>query len=200
MHMIANPVGMWSTAMLVLEQSTQCLARNEIACRLPKLQAELNSLRALQDIEQIEAVNSWVNAHPYVSDQVNWHVDDYWATLPEFIEHGGDCEDYAIAKYSLLRALGHRASDMHIVIVNDAALHSVHAVLSLAWHSATLILDNQSAKVIAGLSTPRYQPLMAVNESGLWQVPQLPTLLAGLNIENSVVPASGRGGTPRHEH
>ena len=55
---------------------------------------------------KLKSVNSIMNAHPYILDQVNWGKPDYWATPFEFLRKNGDCEDYAIAKFYALRDSG----------------------------------------------------------------------------------------------
>lgn len=188
---VAHPIGMWVAAIATLEKSTACAVYLAQECRTQKLVMALAAFKSLPQDTQIKAVNDWANAQPYVSDQANYQTEDYWATLAEFAERGGDCEDYAIAKYSLLRALGYAASDMQIVMVYDQLRHAVHAVLSVFWQGHTLVLDNQSPQVMGGLQAPRYQALMAINEAGLWQIPQIQTVLATLQMDMSSLPAAG---------
>ena len=43
----------------------------------------------------------------FIDDIIHWNKVDYWATPIEFLaSHGGDCEDFAIAKYFTLIQLG----------------------------------------------------------------------------------------------
>jgi predicted transglutaminase-like cysteine proteinase len=63
--------------------------------------------RDLTEIVKLGVVNSFINQTPFVDDRTQWDVEDYWATPVEFLSaNGGDCEDFAIAKYMTLRALG----------------------------------------------------------------------------------------------
>src|SRR5690606_38495179 len=59
-------------------------------------------------LARLAMVNRAVNgAIRYKSDAGNWGVEDKWATPAEMALAGtGDCEDYAIAKMWMLRALG----------------------------------------------------------------------------------------------
>lgn len=53
---------------------------------------------------QLRFVNSAWNGLRYISDSRNYGTKDHWATPAELISHGGgDCEDYALAKYATLR-------------------------------------------------------------------------------------------------
>ncbi len=53
--------------------------------------------------DTLKLVNSHINRLNSISDLRNWQRNDYWATPMELFERGGgDCEDFAIAKYFLL--------------------------------------------------------------------------------------------------
>jgi predicted transglutaminase-like cysteine proteinase len=119
--------------------------------------------------QQIEAVNRWANAHPYIVDQLNWGMEDFWETPYEFMAINGDCEDYAIAKYYSLRALGVSEDQMRIMIVQDFNLGGIiHAVLGVMDGDELLILDNQIKQVMPALSIYHYRPIYGVNESWWW--------------------------------
>lgn len=115
---------------------------------------------------QLDVVNRWVNAHPHVADAANWGVPDYWATPGEFLARGGDCEDFAIAKYFSLIRLGFAQRDLRIVIVSDNG--SFHAVLAVHTGDDTLILDDQVADVTNLKAQPRYVPVYSLSEQGWW--------------------------------
>ena len=53
-------------------------------------------------MQQLDAVNRYMNKHQYITDIVNWGVTDYWETPREFFLKDGDCEDFAIAKFKSL--------------------------------------------------------------------------------------------------
>lgn len=53
-------------------------------------------------MRSMEEVHLFVNKIPYLSDEENYGVPDYWAPPGEFFSNeAGDCEDFAIAKYAL---------------------------------------------------------------------------------------------------
>lgn len=67
----------------------------------------LDRLQSDSDIKKLNVVNSWVNSLRYASDQKVYGLNDYWATLYEFVgKNKGDCEDYTITKYYILKELG----------------------------------------------------------------------------------------------
>ena len=74
---------------------------------IPELrQALIDQLKGHDLREQIEMVNQAMNRHPYITTMQNWHRSMYWETAFEFLRYGGQCQDYAIAKYLLLRSAG----------------------------------------------------------------------------------------------
>ena len=119
-------------------------------------------------VARLATVNAAINLIPYVEDRANYGVDDYWAGLDEFLGRGGDCEDYAIAKYMLLRRTGVPASAMRVVVVRDMALATSHAVLAVTVGDETDILDNQTAEVKPASAVARYRPVYSINETGWW--------------------------------
>jgi predicted transglutaminase-like cysteine proteinase len=123
---------------------------------------------ALPPVERVRLVNALVNRRPYVIDKANYGAEDYWATLAEFAARGGDCEDYAIAKYMLLKAAGVAPESMRVAVVFDLALGISHAVLSVDVDGTRYILDNQVEEALPDSDVNYYQPVYSVNEHGWW--------------------------------
>lgn len=138
------------------------------ACALNSWNAFLQSARHLPREKQLDAVNRWANAKPYVEDWANWGVPDYWETPAEFIARGGDCEDFAIAKYFSLVRLGFSPDDLRIVIVNDSNLQAFHAVLAVRQSGQTWLLDNAVPAVVPMTIAVQYTPIYALNERSWW--------------------------------
>ena len=92
----------------------------------------------------LQSINNKVNSYQYISEN-----EDYWKTSKEFYsDGGGDCEDFAIAKYDLI---DHK--EKLILVVYDKPLKQYHAVLLV---NNTWILDNQY-KTIYKLSGDRFK-------------------------------------------
>ena len=74
--------------------------------------------------QRIDAVNRMVNsAVLYASDMVQHGVADLWSAPLATLSSGrGDCEDYAIAKYVLLRESGLAAEDLRLLLVHDRSI------------------------------------------------------------------------------
>lgn len=119
---------------------------------------------------QVDEINDWANKHPYIVDQLNWGLEDYWETPYEFMTVNGDCEDYAIAKYYSLRALGVPEDKLRIMVVQDLNLGGViHAILGVYDDdNELLILDNQITQVRPALKIYHYRPIYGVNEGWWW--------------------------------
>jgi predicted transglutaminase-like cysteine proteinase len=142
-------------------------------CAVARWDAFIEQTRKLPKDQQIEVVNEWVNAHPYVEDWANWGLPDYWETPREFLTRGGDCEDFAITKYYSLIRLGFSAEDMKIVVVKDEKQQMFHAVLSVQRIGAqTVVLDNQVAQVVPMAVASYYRPIYSLNGTGWWMETQ----------------------------
>src|SRR3954451_9283206 len=75
---------------------------------------------ALAERELLAEVNRTLNRIRFVQDAVHWGEDDYWATPAESVgSGGGDCEDFSIAKYFLLKELGVPISRLRMTYVKS---------------------------------------------------------------------------------
>lgn len=148
----------------------ECGKMRFFPCSVNQWQSMLGRMKDKDFEEQLEQVNQWSNRHPYIEDQINWGLEDFWETPPEFMEISGDCEDYAISKYYSLRALGYAPQRLRIIIVQDLNLGGViHAVLGVYDEDGELfILDNQSQQVMPALRIYHYRPIFGINESSWW--------------------------------
>ncbi len=129
----------------------------------------LGTLRGADPATQIEAVNQYMNDVTYITDKKNYGRDDYWATVSEFLERGGDCEDYALAKYHSLIQLGFQPKQLRLVILYDENKHINHAVLAVAHQGAWKILDNQSQTVRNDDEISYYKPIYAISRNNWWR-------------------------------
>ena len=117
--------------------------------------------------EGLQRINSFLNRVPYYEDLVHWRVDDYWATPAETIaSNGGDCEDYAIAKYMLLRELGVPLARLRMVYVRAGKAAQAHMVLAYYAQpdAEPLILDNLEDRVRSASNRPDLSPVYSFNE------------------------------------
>lgn len=139
--------------------------------------SELEQLRGQPEQQQVETVNRLVNQKlHFVSDRVLWKQPDYWATPEEALARGqGDCEDFAIAKYFILRALGIPAEKLWLVYAKvrvgapDSPVKLEHMVLSYtpALHDKALILDNLLGSLYSETQRPDLIPLFRFNTQSI---------------------------------
>lgn len=118
--------------------------------------------------QMAENVNTLVNKTDYIEDTNNYGQSDYWATPVEFFTRGGDCEDYAIAKYASLRALGVPEDRMRVAIVQDLQKNIPHAILIVYTDEGPLVLDNQNKRALSADSIRHYKPIFSINRTAWW--------------------------------
>lgn len=137
-------------------------------CHLQQWKSFLKSMRGLDRMSQVKAVNQFFNRQPYILDPKNYGVPDYWATPGQFLSRDGDCEDYAITKYFSLRSLGFAAESMRIVVLQDLNLNTAHAILVVYMDDKAMVLDNQVATVVDAANILHYRPIYSINEKHWW--------------------------------
>ncbi len=169
---------MWITARGAITTSVNCITQRQAACVTPTMEMLLDELADAALPHQLDVVNRWFNRATYVSDATNWRTLDHWEPINEFLARGGDCEDFAIAKYAMLRALGVPAEQMRLLIVEDRRKRETHAVLAVETPTGTWLLDNQLADVTLVEDAKNYRIRVALNEKGLWRMNDLPLVSA----------------------
>lgn len=130
-------------------------AKNRFVSINQELLKELNDASV---IKKLNVVNTWVNYIRYKSDKQVYGISDYWATLYEFVgKNKGDCEDYAIAKYYILKELGvdpKRMKFTYVVYKDRKGKKVSHMVLSYLKvpkpksKKDILILDNNNRLIL----------------------------------------------------
>lgn len=129
----------------------------------------LSGIGSSSMVEKVTAVNTYYNKVRYIEDKNNWGSSDYWATPVEFTSKGGDCEDYVIAKYSALKALGVAENKMRMVVLQDTWKGIPHAILVVYTEEGAKFLDNQFKEVKNVEGFTRYQPVYSINRNGWWR-------------------------------
>ncbi len=166
-------VDQWSTvtARFAQQQSDPtalCAAGSDAAqcpaARWANLVAELGQLPLR---ERVARVNAAFNALPYVPAAQNWGDPLYWETPYEFLAKGGQCEDYAIAKFLALAQSGVPESALRFVVVHDSVSHLDHAITLVTVDGEDMVLDNQVDAVLPAASVSRYTPYYSLNDGGI---------------------------------
>ena len=128
--------------------------------------------KKLPEPEKLRLVNDFMNQTPFLSDREHWGKEDYWATPIEFLStNGGDCEDYSIAKYFTLRALGVADDKLRITYVKELVIYNeAHMVLAYfpTPDAEPLVLDNINKSIQPASNRNDLLPVYSFNGSGLW--------------------------------
>ena len=137
-------------------------------CALQRWRAQIASFASHRRGDQLREINAYINRTPFVSDAINYGVVDHWATPREFFARGGDCEDFAIAKYMSLRRLGWDMDLIRIAVVMDERRRELHGVLAVKTGGTVLILDNLLPEPTDHRQIPHYRPIYSINEFAWW--------------------------------
>ncbi len=140
--------------------------------RMHGLAALIDEGRSESDWDRLHLVNDYVNRQiNFVSDQQHYGRPDYWATPVESLGAGaGDCEDYAIAKYYALRAMGVPDEKLRLMYVRALRQNEPHMVLVYFEQpdQYPLVLDNLQPQIRSAIERNDLKPVYSFNASGLW--------------------------------
>lgn len=136
----------------------------------------IEKAKATDTLNKLKLVNDFFNNVPYVTDIKHWEQDDYWASPMEFVgTTGGDCEDYAIAKYFTLIKVGIDESKLRLGYVKylkkDTDFEEAHMVL-LYFHredAIPIVLDNILKKMELASERDDLKLVYSFNAQGLWE-------------------------------
>jgi predicted transglutaminase-like cysteine proteinase len=148
----------------------------DAATRLLAWEDMIRKDNSTSDREKLEKVNKFFNSRiRFVNDIDLWGVPDYWATPFETLcRNAGDCEDFAIAKFFTLRAIGMAEEKLNIMYVKALQYGIAHMVL--AYYNSPgaepLILDNLIDGIAPASKRPDLLPVFGFNGSGLWTAKQ----------------------------
>jgi predicted transglutaminase-like cysteine proteinase len=133
---------------------------------------------ALDEESRLAPVNEFFNRRVvFTDDELVWGQADYWASPIETLGKGrGDCEDYAIAKYFSLLAVGVPVAKLRLVYVRaqvggPGGPSQAHMVLAYYAQSGAepLILDNLIGDIRPASRRADLTPVFSFNSDGLWQ-------------------------------
>ncbi|SDP83173.1 transglutaminase-like cysteine peptidase [Desulforhopalus singaporensis] len=143
----------------------------EAVARLLDWQQFIRQDQSENDLEKLQKVNNFFNRFEFVSDALHWQKKDYWATPIEFLaSDGGDCEDFAMAKYFTLKRLGVEEKKINMTYVKAWKLNQAHMVLTYyeTPGSEPLVLDNLIPDIKPASQRDDLLPVFSFNASSLW--------------------------------
>ena len=128
------------------------------------------------EAERLTLVNTFFNKNiRFGTDLEVWEQEDYWATPLETLGRGaGDCEDFAIAKYFSLLALGVPETKLRFVYVRalqqQGQILRVEPHMVLAYYKSPgaepLILDNLTSIIAIASQRSDLTPVYSFNKEG----------------------------------
>ena len=139
----------------------------------------LKQAKNAPETQKLRLINGFFNHWRPMDDAAAWNVPEYWAAPGEFIRNrGGDCEDYAIAKYFALRYLGFPPERLRLTTIRQVSADGkpvplLHAVLVAQSAGNWFVLDNNARPRISIMPHTQYKgrfvPLFSMNELGAWK-------------------------------
>lgn len=153
-----------------MDQKWQSVRNGRIPAGDASLGQMISRTRALAREDQVAAVNLWVNQRlAYVSDQTLHGQSDRWSSASQSLSSGrGDCEDFAIAKYQILRELGITEQDIYLVIGRDRAVRADHAVLAVRVGGSFRIMDNVTDRILGDDELTDFMPTFSFSSARSW--------------------------------
>ncbi|MEJ2122135.1 MAG: transglutaminase-like cysteine peptidase [Alphaproteobacteria bacterium] len=128
----------------------------------------------LGSLELIRAVSRLVNASaPYVADYRSSRGRDQWASPIEFLERGGDCEDFALTKAATMYRLGWPVDRTYLLVGlldRPRIGPSGHAVLVAVpgdGDEREFVLDNTSDRVVSLDRFAAFTPIYGLDRRGV---------------------------------
>lgn len=131
----------------------------------------LATSQSLAEMQKLEVVNTFFNRLNFTPDRQTWKREDYWATPLETLAIGaGDCEDFALAKYFTLTALGVEESRLRLTYVKALKLNQAHMVLTYYAEPDAIpwVLDNLDPGIKPATDRDDLVPVYSFNGMGLW--------------------------------
>ena len=119
--------------------------KNQIVNRFKNMYEFLNKAKQFNEIKKLNRTNSYINKIIGKSDLTN-----EWVSPKEFLIKGrGDCEDYAMTKYFVLKELNINTKRMYMSVVKKRGSKNFHMVLLyINKQNIAMVLDNLSWKLV----------------------------------------------------
>ncbi len=116
---------------------------DSLGCAVTKWRKLRGELQFLPRREQVEKVNQYFNQVPYQLNQKVWGIDMWVPPLDFMARNAGDCKEYAISKYLMLRELGFHPEELWLLQVLLVEQKIGHLVLIVNLEGRSHVLDNR---------------------------------------------------------
>lgn len=140
------------------------------ARRLQALQTLIEDNQTRPERLKLNLVNDFFSKVTFRDDKHVWRKTDYWATPAELLaKDQGDAEDFAIAKYFSLLALGVDQKKIYFSYVTSTRLKKSHIVLTYfrSPRSEPLVLDSLTDRILRASARKDLIPIYSFNAKDL---------------------------------
>jgi predicted transglutaminase-like cysteine proteinase len=114
--------------------------------------------------------------------------DGVWRSPLDALASPGDCKSYAVTKYAALGDAGVATEDRRLIIVRTGSPQpQVHLVVAVRVSANWIIMDNRSMILSESTGRHDYQPVLALDHSGVREFRARPNAaVSNLPCNNSV--------------
>jgi predicted transglutaminase-like cysteine proteinase len=136
----------------------------------------VDTARAREGRARLGEINRAINLaiRPASDLAQNGEIDVWSSPLATLARGSGDCEDYAIAKFTALRRAGHSADDLRIVVLHDTIHGEDHALAAARLDGRWLTLDNRRMAMVWDADVRNFRPTFVIGQHGVMRYADAP--------------------------
>jgi len=186
------PASQWPAWQHIVDQHRLVQQPNIQICSAPDAKSEVNKSicdsrqLALAHIifrgmdlparKKLQLVNRFINKRRYRRDRFSdagglalngKGSRNNWISLSSFMKRGGDCEDFASAKYFILREMGFESKDLRIVVGWNIRERAYHARLAVRLDDQIIWLENDNS-IRRSTRRTSFRYIYSLNEEKIW--------------------------------
>jgi predicted transglutaminase-like cysteine proteinase len=137
--------------------------------KLVKWREQLALLDFGEEVSALKELNLFINQDiNYIDDYHHFHKSDYWADPETALIEGGDCEDIALVKASVLKRFDWPRDRMHLLvgILTEGGRKESHAILLVETSTGEQLLLRSITDDVVHPSEFDFIPIYAVDHRG----------------------------------
>ena len=137
--------------------------------KLVKWREQLALLDFGNEVAALKELNVFINQDIiYLDDYHHFHKSDYWADPETALIEGGDCEDIALVKASVLKRFDWPHDRMHLLvgILTESGRNESHAVLLVETSTGEQLILRSITNDVVYPPDFEFIPIYAVDHSG----------------------------------
>ena len=137
--------------------------------KLVKWREQMATLDFTDEVHALEQLNRLINEDiTYIDDYHHFHKTDYWADPETTLLEGGDCEDIALVKASVLQRFGWPAERKHLLVglLTERGKNESHAVLLVETTTGDQLILRSITDEVVHPADYEFIPIYAVDQHG----------------------------------